>query len=148
LERLIDEGILNFWQYQDLDMGQLYRYNPWVTYRAVESVHKAYESVMSMPTCWHALIEKLEDLQKPQDRDRIYASLAQQYNRPKSLYTNRRQPGIVGFLLPIRYVRCNNGYPRLNPLGPSNSKYGLLGGIGGIYSIGPRHSGETLDDNK
>jgi hypothetical protein len=51
-----------------------------------------------------------------------------QYTRERNWFSNRRQAGIVEYLFPTHYERCEPDSPRLFPLGKNpRNKLGIVG---------------------
>ena len=74
---------------------------------------------------WKELIDLANRLQPPSTRDRIYKQLGTLV-RKNNWYTKTRTGGVLGFLLPSWYERCDGKYPRLKPRGPSESQLGVM----------------------
>jgi hypothetical protein len=121
----IEHGLLSFRGcLQPLDTGLLVKYDIWTSYRSVESVRCAYNAVKRMPLLWKPLIKAIEGLQSEDERDWLYKELGKKFTHERSWFSNKRQKGVLGFILPTSYERCGNMYPRLRPLGPGSSKLG------------------------
>jgi hypothetical protein len=127
LKDAIETDILRWHGYKALNLGELVRYDVWTKYRPSGHIKKVYQSIFSMPTCWGKTIQKLEKLCLPETRDRILAVIQKVETRKRSWLTNKHQPGVIGYIFPTHYERCDGAYPRLKPLGDSNNKLGLLG---------------------
>ena len=103
-------------------------FEPCYHYRASVAMNAAYEMMLLLPqTIWPEIIDLANQLQPPEVRDEICAYYQQAETRERSWYTCKRQPGVVGFLLPSGYVR-NKSYPRIQPYGKEgDNRLGLLG---------------------
>ena len=127
LKPLILKAVASFWDYETLELGELFNYRPFSEYRASEQVAKAYKAMLHMPALWSDLALQLEQLQPPSVRNMIYKRLGSADQRERSWFTAKRSGGIMGFIIPTLYERCDNKYPRVKPVGSSTSKLGPLG---------------------
>lgn len=84
-----------------------------------------------IPKNWGSLIRLVHDFLNPKQRDLLYADLAKIHSKPRNWYKCRRKHGVVDFVMPSRYVRAVDKYPRVQPRGPGEGgvekKFGLIG---------------------
>ena len=76
-----------FWNYQDLEVGELYNYRPFSEYRGSAKVSRAYQAMLKMPSLWSNLIDQFERLQSPLFREKIYKKLQEADPRENSWFS-------------------------------------------------------------
>jgi hypothetical protein len=123
---MIEEAIACHWEYRSTRLT-FYKYQPWFKYKGCEEAQKNYQETLRMPElCWPKVIEWVERAQSPEDRDRLYEFYKGNYTKERNWYTNKRQHGILSFVLPTHYGR-EKAYPRVQPRFHDRGGLGLVG---------------------
>jgi hypothetical protein len=68
-------------------VSDLTLYNPWYKYPTGKAGNESYQAPRHMLDAWSELIEILESMQKPEERDFLYKTIQSKMNKKRSLFS-------------------------------------------------------------